>query len=95
MREHKHAYCSGQGYSASISVGVQSHLVCLLRARAYACTFHACAPPRVLHFSAFIFLLYCCILYIMSLVIHNCQFLDCCLYHHCIYSLGFLSFSIP
>ena len=30
MRDYKHAYCSGQSYSASSSVGVQSRLACWL-----------------------------------------------------------------
>ena len=58
MREYRHAYCSGQSYSASSSVGVQSHLVCWLAYYAHVCmyafTVCACPSPRVLHFNAFI-----------------------------------------
>ena len=49
MRDYKHAYCSGESYSASSSVG---HLACYYPRTRVREAFCACAPPR---FSAFIY----------------------------------------
>ena len=58
MREYKHAYCSAQSYSASSSVQTQPRVSIALAFPEFAHAryrFAHAQTPRVLHFSAFIF----------------------------------------
>ena len=66
MREYKHGYCSGQSNSASSSVYTEPfNRTCLSSIRACVQGFAHARTPRVLHFSAFIFIflhiIYSCI----------------------------------